>query len=149
MQLLVCLQMAQESGGRSEREGIGKSNTKLLNRRELNGLCAALGSFVTSSGASAIDAATGVPSNGAGRTVKFRDGTVVPALGQGSAGLANGRHPQAEEEEAVRVWLRRIDRPRDGWSARSRIPGLQSVGRSRGRKRHRARLRGESHSSRD
>jgi hypothetical protein len=68
------------SGGRSEREGIVKSNTKLLNRREFNGLCAALGSFVTSSGASAIDAATGVPSNGAGRTVKFRDGTVVPAL---------------------------------------------------------------------
>jgi diketogulonate reductase-like aldo/keto reductase len=93
------------SGGRSEREGIVKSNTKLLNRREFNRLCAALGSFVTSSGASAIDAATGVPSNGAGRTVKFRDGTVVPALGQGSAGLANGRHPQAEEEEAVRTGL--------------------------------------------
>src|ERR1700730_5048878 len=157
MQLLVCLQMAQESGGRSEREGIGKSNTKLLNRREFNGLCAALGSFVTSSGASAIDAATGVPSNGAGRTVKFRDGTVAPALGQGSAGLANGRHTQAEEEEAVRTGLslgmtlidtaesygsEECDRPRDGWSARSRIPGLQSVGPSRGRKRHRARVRG-------
>ena len=41
---------------------------------------------MTSSGVSAINAATGVPSNGAGRIVKFHDGTVVPALGQGSAG---------------------------------------------------------------
>jgi len=43
-----------------------------LNRREFNGLCAALGSFVTSSGAFAFDAATGAASTGAGRTVKFR-----------------------------------------------------------------------------
>ena len=78
---------------------------RLLNRREFNGLCVALSSFVTSSGASALDAATGVASTGAGRTVKFRDGTVVPALGQGSAGLGKGRHPQAEEEEALRTGL--------------------------------------------
>ena len=63
----------------------------------------ALSSFVTSSGASALDA--GSASTGAGRTVKFRDGTVVPALGQGSAGLAKGRHPQADEEEALRAGL--------------------------------------------
>ena len=37
--------------------------------------------------------------------MKFRDGTVVPALGQGSAGLAKGRHPQADEEEALRAGL--------------------------------------------
>ena len=77
----------------------------LLNRREFNGLCVALGSFTTSSGASALDAATGVGSTGAGRTVKFRDGTVVPALGQGSAGLGKRRHPQADEEEALRTGL--------------------------------------------
>src|SRR6516162_3693572 len=84
---------------------IVNSGIKLLNRREFNGICAAFGSFVTLSGASALDAAGGVPSNGGGRTVKLPDGTVVPALGQGSAGLAKGRHPQADEEEALRAGL--------------------------------------------
>src|SRR5215475_8316227 len=42
------------------------------------------------------------PTENRGRTVKFRDGIVVPALGQGSAGLAQGRHPAAAEEEALR-----------------------------------------------
>ena len=55
--------------------------------------------------ASALTAATGVASSGAGRTVKFRDGTVVPALGQGSWRLAQGRHPDAVEEEALRTGL--------------------------------------------
>jgi diketogulonate reductase-like aldo/keto reductase len=85
----------------------------MLNRREFNGLCAALGSsppavsamFAALSGASALAAPTGVASNGAGRTVKFRDGTVAPALGQGSARLAQGRHPDAVEEEALRTAL--------------------------------------------
>jgi diketogulonate reductase-like aldo/keto reductase len=72
----------------------------LLNRREFTGLCAAFGSFVSSSGALALDAATGVA-----QTVKFRDGTVVSALGQGSARLGQGRHPAAEEEEALRTGL--------------------------------------------
>ncbi len=79
--------------------------TRLLNRREFNGLCAALSSFVTSSGVSAFDAATGVASTGTGRTVRFRDGAVVPALGQGSAGLGKGRRPLADEEEALRTGL--------------------------------------------
>ena len=57
------------------------------------------------SGASALETATGVPSNDAGGTLKLRDGTVVPALGQGSAGLAKRRHPQAEEEEALRTGI--------------------------------------------
>ena len=80
-------------------------NTRLLNRREFNGLCTAFSSLVTSSGALAFDAATGVASTGAGRTVRFRDGTVIPALGQGSAGLGKGRRPQADEEEALRTGL--------------------------------------------
>jgi diketogulonate reductase-like aldo/keto reductase len=37
--------------------------------------------------------------------VKFRDGTVVPALGQGSWHLGQGRHPAAVEEEALRTGL--------------------------------------------
>src|SRR6266446_10976324 len=65
----------------------------------------ALGSFATPTGAAALDAAAGAASTGAGRTVKFRDGTVVPALGQGSAGLGKGKRPQAVEEEAVRTGL--------------------------------------------
>jgi hypothetical protein len=78
---------------------VNSKGTRLLNRREFNGLCAALGSFVTSSGAFALDAATGAASTGAGRTVKFRDGTIVPALGQDSAGLGKGRHPVAEKKK--------------------------------------------------
>jgi Aldo/keto reductase family len=76
---------------------------RLLNPREFNGLCVALGSLVTSSGASALDA--DAASTSAERTVKFRDGTVVPAFGQGSWHLAQGRHPAAEEEEALRTGL--------------------------------------------
>jgi diketogulonate reductase-like aldo/keto reductase len=37
--------------------------------------------------------------------VKFRDGTVVPALGQGSADPAQGRHAADEEEEALRTGI--------------------------------------------
>jgi diketogulonate reductase-like aldo/keto reductase len=37
--------------------------------------------------------------------VKLPTGAVVPALGQGSAGLGQGRHPAAEEEEALRTGL--------------------------------------------
>jgi aryl-alcohol dehydrogenase-like predicted oxidoreductase len=54
---------------------------------------------------SALAAVTGAASNGAGRTVKFHDGTVVPAVGQGSWHLGQGRHPEAIEEEALRIGL--------------------------------------------
>ena len=77
---------------------------KMLNRREFNGLCVALSSFVTSSGASALGTPV-VASTSVERTVKFRDSTIVPALGQGSWHLAQGRHPAAEEEEALRTGL--------------------------------------------
>jgi hypothetical protein len=77
----------------------------LVTRREFTGLSLALSSFVTSSGASAIDAAPGATSSSADRTVRFRDDAVVPALGQGSARLALGRHPEAVEEEALRTGL--------------------------------------------
>src|SRR3974377_31670 len=77
----------------------------LLSRRDFNGLCAALGSFLTASGASGLDAADNPGTTNVGRTVKFRDGTIVPALGQGSARLTKGRHSQAEEEEALRTGI--------------------------------------------
>jgi diketogulonate reductase-like aldo/keto reductase len=78
---------------------------RLLNRREFHGFCAALGSFVTLAGASVVDAVAGIASTGAERTVKLPDGTVVPALGQGSWHLGQGRHPAAAEEEALRTGL--------------------------------------------
>ena len=58
-----------------------------------------------SGGASALDAARGVASTGTGRTVKFRGGTIVPALGQGSGHVGQGRYPAAAEEEALRTGL--------------------------------------------
>ena len=74
---------------------------QLLNRRKFNGLCAALGSSLPTvnttiaalSSAPAFAAAPGAASNGARRSVKFRDGVVAPALGQGSARLASGETP--------------------------------------------------------
>jgi diketogulonate reductase-like aldo/keto reductase len=82
-------------------------NKVLLNRREFNGLCAMLGSSLSSIGAMIVTraVAAGAASNGAGHTVKFDDGTIVSALGQGSARLAQGRHPEAVEEEALRMGL--------------------------------------------
>jgi len=78
---------------------------RLLNRREFNGLCVALGSCLASSDVSAVEPASGAASSGASRTVKFPTGAVVPALGQGSWHLGQGRHPAAEEEEALRTGL--------------------------------------------
>ena len=39
------------------------------------------------------------------RTVKICDGVIVPALGQGSWHLGQGRHPAAAEEEALRTGI--------------------------------------------
>ena len=85
----------------------------MLGRREFNRLFAALGvSFpaasailTTSLSPPTFAAAAGLPSNGPGRTVRFSDGTTVPALGQGSWHLGQGRHPAAIEEEALRTGL--------------------------------------------
>ena len=79
-------------------------NKQLLNRREFNGLCVALGSSFFSAG-TMIVALSSASAGAASRMVKFRDGTIVPALGQGSANLAQGRHPDAAEEEALRIGL--------------------------------------------
>src|SRR5262249_19029307 len=76
-----------------------------LSRREFNERCVALSSLVTWSGALALDGATAVASTGTARTVKFRDSTIVPAIGQGSANIGRGRRPAAGEEEALRTGL--------------------------------------------
>ena len=79
-----------------------ETNEHRLSRRQFNGLCAALGAGAMTAALSGLSAPAAAD---AARTVKFRDGTVVPALGQGSWHLAQGRHPPAEEEEALRTGL--------------------------------------------
>src|SRR5215470_16481329 len=84
-------------------------DSELLGRREFTRLCAtslfSAGTLLAaSSSAPAQNAAVGAAST-TRRTVKFRDGIIVPALGQGSARLGKGRHPQAVEEEALRTGL--------------------------------------------
>ena len=77
---------------------------QLLNRREFNGLCVALGSSFRSVGTMIVTLSS-ASARAATPTVKFPNGTIVPALGQGSANLAQGRHPEAAEEEALRTGL--------------------------------------------
>jgi diketogulonate reductase-like aldo/keto reductase len=84
---------------------VRSKDERLLNRREFHGFCAALSSSATLLGALLADAAAAETSTNTGRTVKLPDGTVVPALGLGSAGLGQGRHPAAAEEEALRTGI--------------------------------------------
>jgi diketogulonate reductase-like aldo/keto reductase len=79
-------------------------NKQLLNRRKFNGLCVALGSSFLSIG-TMILARPSASAGAAAHAVKFHDGTLVPALGQGSAGLGQGRRPDTVEEEALRTGL--------------------------------------------
>src|SRR6516225_3851191 len=79
-------------------------NKQLLNRREFNGLCVTLGSSFFSIG-TMIVALSSASARAATPTAKFPDGAIVPALGQGSAGLAQGRRPDAAEEEALRTGI--------------------------------------------
>ena len=86
---------------------------QLLARREFHQRCLALGSclppmsgmFAALATNAAVAATNGDSSSSEEYTVKFRDGTVVPAVGQGSWHLAQGRHPEAGEEEALRTGL--------------------------------------------
>ena len=72
----------------------------MLNRREFNQYCAAFGLSLPALGTMTEARASDSP-----RTVKFQDGTIVPAIGQGSWHLGEGRHPDAIEEEALRTGL--------------------------------------------
>jgi diketogulonate reductase-like aldo/keto reductase len=80
---------------------------QFLDRREFARRCATLSFstiFATLSNASTPAAAVAVP-DAPRRTVKLPDSTIVSAVGQGSAALAQGRHPEVEEEEALRTGL--------------------------------------------
>jgi diketogulonate reductase-like aldo/keto reductase len=86
-------------------------NKHLLNRRQFGARCAALSLAVPASSAMiAGQASAQVPVAGAAstpepRTVKFPNGTIVPAVGQGSWHLASGRHPASVEEKAMRTGI--------------------------------------------
>ena len=83
----------------------------LLDRRRFNALCATIGLSLPTAGAiiaaisgeSALAEGAGASTSAAGRTVKIPNGTTVPALGQGTWHLGQGRHPAAVEEEALRT----------------------------------------------
>jgi diketogulonate reductase-like aldo/keto reductase len=78
--------------------------TTVLNRREFNRFCLSASGYAMTASSSAFGQSSSVATGGA-RTVKLRDGRSVPALGQGSARLAHGRHPQAEEIAALRTGI--------------------------------------------
>jgi diketogulonate reductase-like aldo/keto reductase len=80
-------------------------NKDFLNRREFGARCAALGLSVPASTAMFAGQARAQTPDTTPRTVKFPDGTVVPALGQGSWHLGQGVHRQAVEEEAMRTGI--------------------------------------------
>ena len=87
-------------------------NKQLLSRRQFSARCAAFGlslpaisATVAMQRSAGALAATGAAAETAGRTVRFPDGTIVPALGQGAWHLGQGRHPPAVEEEAVRAGI--------------------------------------------
>ena len=72
---------------------------KLLNRRQFNRGWLALGMSLSPLGAMTA------PARAATAAVRIPDGTSVTALGQGSGGLGQGRHPEAAEAEALRTGL--------------------------------------------
>ncbi len=75
-------------------------NKHLLSRREFGARCAAfslsLPAMLAMQGSARAFAA-----NRRARTVRFPDGTRVPAVGQGAWHLGQGRHPEALEAQAV------------------------------------------------
>src|ERR1700744_5032060 len=87
-------------------------NQRLLSRRQFSARCAAFGlglpaisTLLTVQRSERAFAATDAASPVAGHTVRFPDGTTVPALGQGAWHLGQGRHAAAQELEAVRAGL--------------------------------------------
>ena len=79
-------------------------NEHLLSRRQFGARCAALGLSFPAMGA-LLESSTALAAPGAAlqavHTVRFPDGTSVPAVGQGAWHLGQGRHPTAVEEEAL------------------------------------------------
>jgi diketogulonate reductase-like aldo/keto reductase len=97
--------MASHGNGHSGEDYPTVNNEKyLLNRREFNRFYVTLGSALPLIGPMIV-ALSSAPARAATSTVKFHDGIILPALGQGSANLGQGRYPEAAEEEALRTGL--------------------------------------------
>lgn len=88
-------------------------NKLFLTRRQFSVHCAALGlalpaisaTLALQRSARALAAVGAASEETARHTVRFPDGTIVPALGQGAWHLGQGRHPAAVEEEAMRTGI--------------------------------------------
>ena len=75
-------------------------NKHQLSRRHVNTLCAVGLSLPVGGGIASVLAEDTPP-----RTVKLPNSASVPAIGQGSARMGQGRHPETAEEEALRTGI--------------------------------------------
>jgi diketogulonate reductase-like aldo/keto reductase len=75
-------------------------NKHQLSRRRFNTLCAVGLSLPVGGGIASVLAEDAPP-----RTVKLPNSASVPAIGQGSARMGQGRHPETAEEEALRTGI--------------------------------------------
>jgi diketogulonate reductase-like aldo/keto reductase len=81
-------------------------NKHLVSRRHFNALCATLGLSLPSAGTlDALLSASVLAADAPKHTVTLPNGTIVPAVGQGSWHLGQGRHPADLEEEALRAGI--------------------------------------------
>jgi hypothetical protein len=80
-------------------------DTHKLSRLHFNALCAAVGSALPAAGATIEVLSVASAIAGEPRRTMLRNGAIIPALGQGSARLGQGRHPEATEEEALRTGI--------------------------------------------
>jgi hypothetical protein len=78
---------------------------QFLSRRQFNALCAAVGLSSVPAGALALSGTSALAANAPARTAKLRNSAIVPVIGQGSARLGQGRHPETAEEEALRTGI--------------------------------------------
>jgi diketogulonate reductase-like aldo/keto reductase len=81
-------------------------NKHLVSRRHFGELCAALGLSLPLAGVfDALLSKAALAVDAAKHTVRLRNGTIIPAVGQGSWHLGEGRHPAELEEEALRTGI--------------------------------------------
>jgi diketogulonate reductase-like aldo/keto reductase len=81
-------------------------NKHLVSRRHFNALCATLGLSLPPAGTlDALLSASVLAADAPKHTVTLPNGAIVPAVGQGSWHLGQGRHPADLEEEALRTGI--------------------------------------------
>jgi diketogulonate reductase-like aldo/keto reductase len=80
-------------------------NQHFLSRRQFNALCAVVGLSAVPAGTMALSSTSVLAADAPARTAKLRNSAIVRAIGQGSARLGQGRHPETAEEEALRTGI--------------------------------------------